>query len=37
VPLNPPVAVSRLAHAVAHLRPSLFAYQFVIVAVPHRS
>lgn len=35
VPLNPPVAVSRLAHAVARLRPSLFAYQFVIVAVPH--
>jgi hypothetical protein len=37
VPLNPPVAISRLAHAVARLRPSLFAYQFVIVAVPHRS
>ncbi len=37
VPLNPPVAVSRLAHAVARLRPSFFAYQFVIVAIPHRS
>jgi 2-polyprenyl-3-methyl-5-hydroxy-6-metoxy-1,4-benzoquinol methylase len=37
VPLNPPLAISRLAHAIARLRPSLFAYQFVIVAVPHRS
>ena len=37
VPLNPPVAVSRLAHAIGHLRPSLFAYQFVIVAVPSRA
>lgn len=36
VPLNPPVAVSRLAHAIGQIRPSLFAYQFVIVAAPSR-
>jgi len=32
VPLNPPVTVSRLAHSLGHLRPSFFAYQFVLVA-----
>lgn len=36
VPLNPPIAISRLAHAVGRLRPSVFAYQFVLVAVPVR-
>lgn len=34
VPLNPPVAVSRLAHSLGRLRPSLLAYQFVVVASP---
>jgi len=34
VPMNPPVAVSRLAHSLGHLRPSFFAYQFVLVASP---
>ena len=27
-------AVERVAHAVARLRPSLFAYQFLLVAAP---
>lgn len=36
VPLNPPVAVSRLAHAIGRLRPSVLAYQFVITATPLR-
>jgi 2-polyprenyl-3-methyl-5-hydroxy-6-metoxy-1,4-benzoquinol methylase len=34
VPFNPPFLISRLAHAVGRLRPSFFAYQFIIVAVP---
>jgi 2-polyprenyl-3-methyl-5-hydroxy-6-metoxy-1,4-benzoquinol methylase len=36
LPLNPPAAISGLAHAIGRLRPSFFAYQFVIVAVPAR-
>lgn len=34
VPLVGTPAVERLAHAVARLRPSLFAYQFLLVATP---
>lgn len=37
VPFNPPFLISRLAHAVGKLRPSFFAYQFIIVAVPAAS
>ncbi|HET9849717.1 MAG TPA: class I SAM-dependent methyltransferase [Candidatus Dormibacteraeota bacterium] len=36
VPLSPPVAISGLAHRVALLRPSLLAYQFIVVARPER-
>jgi 2-polyprenyl-3-methyl-5-hydroxy-6-metoxy-1,4-benzoquinol methylase len=34
VPFNPPLFISRLAHAVGRLRPSFFAYQFILVAIP---
>lgn len=33
VPLGGPT-IERAAHAIAHLRPSLFAYQFVVAASP---
>jgi 2-polyprenyl-3-methyl-5-hydroxy-6-metoxy-1,4-benzoquinol methylase len=34
VPLMRSTAVERLAHAIGRLRPSLFAYQFVVAATP---
>lgn len=37
VPLNPPAVISGAAHRIALLRPSLFAYQFIVVAQPERA
>ena len=37
VPFNPPVFISRLTHTIGTLRPSLFAYQFILVAAPVRA